>query len=178
MDTRTLFQLTADMAAIEDALWETGGELTEELDLALTETSESLTRKVDSYNGLIRSFSYAEDMIDAEIARLTQRKKAAQRAQENLKERVLRSMMENGIDKLEGTYCKMIKRKSTKVETADEYIVAPYLAELEELRGRLPSHITLPDLKVNKTAIKAMYKETGILVAGAEIVDNYTLTIR
>lgn len=166
------------MAAIEDALWETGGELTEELDLALTETSESLTRKVDSYNGLIRSFASAEDMLDAELARLTKLKKSAQRAQENLKERVLSTMLENGIDKLEGTYCKMIKRKSTKVETSDEYIVAPYLADLEELRRKLPSHVTLPDLKVSKTAIKAMYKETGILVAGAEIVDNYTLTIR
>ena len=50
MEIRTLFQLSADMAAIEDALWENGGELTDELAAALTETEQSIAAKADSYN--------------------------------------------------------------------------------------------------------------------------------
>ena len=45
MDTKTLFQLNADMAAIEDALWENGGEITEELEQALMETEQSIVKK-------------------------------------------------------------------------------------------------------------------------------------
>ena len=55
MDTKTLFQLSADMAAIEDALWENGGELTDDLALALQETEQSIVKKTDGYISLLLS---------------------------------------------------------------------------------------------------------------------------
>ena len=80
-ENRSLFQLTADMAAIEDALYETGGELTPEIEEALHETAQSLAVKTDSYNALMRKFGSQADIIDAEIKRLTEKKKTCQKRQ-------------------------------------------------------------------------------------------------
>ena len=54
MDTKTLFQLSCDMMAIEDALWENGGELTDEIQQALVETEQSIASK-DSMPNLGRT---------------------------------------------------------------------------------------------------------------------------
>lgn len=176
-ETRSLFQLTADMAAIEDALYETGGELTPEIEEALQETAQSLAMKTDSYNSLMRKFASQADVIDAEIKRLTSLKKTCQNAEKRLREHVCETMQMFGIEKLEGTYCKMSLAKSTRTETDDEQLKAAYQAAVDELGATLPPYLTL-DMKVNKTGIKEYEKETGILPAGAEKVENWSLRIK
>lgn len=52
-----------------------------------------------------------------------------------------------------------------------------YQKNLEELNELLPPYITA-ELKVSKTAIKEFQKTEGILPAGAEIVENWSLRIR
>lgn len=177
MDTKTLFQLSADMSAIEDALWENGGELTPELEQALVETEQSLATKVDGYNHLIRSFSSKADIIDAEIKRLTALKKTAENAEKRLKEHICETMGMFGIDKLEGAYCKISRAKTSKVETDEELLTASYSGNLAELNKSLPPYITA-EFKVSKTAIKDFQKTEGILPAGAEIVENWSIRIR
>jgi hypothetical protein len=174
----TLFQLTADMAAIEDALWENGGELTPELEEAMTETSASLMAKTDSYGALIRKFDSAASAIDAEIKRLQALKKTAANAVERLKGRILFSMQANGVDKLDGTYTKFSLRRSEKTITDDESMLAPYLFALEEFRKALPAYIQLGDFKINKTAIKDMVKKDGVLPSGATIEDNWSVIMK
>lgn len=178
MDTRTLFQLSNDMAAIEDALWDNGGELTEELALALQETELGMQKKVDGYNSLIRSLASKKEILKAEIDRLTKLMKTAENAEKRIKQHVSDNMEMFGIDKLEGAYCKISRVKTTSIQTNDEVIFAPYLMALEEFRKTLPPHIQVPDFKVSKTAIKEMQKESGILPAGAEVVENWSLRIR
>lgn len=177
MEKRTLFQLSADMVAIEDALWENGGELTDEIAEALTETEQSLAIKVDGYNSLVRKFDSQADIIDAEIKRLTALKKTCQNASKCLKDHVCQTMGMFGIDKLEGQYCKMSRAKSSKIETNDEMILAAYSNAIASLNESLPPYITV-EPKISKTAIKEFQKEEGILPAGAEIVENYSLRIR
>ena len=177
MDTKTLFQLTADMAAIEDALWENGGELTEELALALQETEKTLATKADSYNYLLRSFASKADILDAEIKRLTQLKKTAENAEKRIKEHICETMGMFGMDKIEGNFCKISRARSTKVETNDDQLKAAYLINLEEFNKNLPPYLSA-ELKVSKTAIKDMQKNDGVLPAGAEIVENYSIRIR
>ena len=174
----TLFELTAEMAALEDMLLESGGELTPELEEALTETQQGLSNKVDGYCAILHKFSYTEDVLDAEIKRLTARKKAITNAKERLKKHVCDTMGMFGMTKLESSLNTMTRRRSTKIETNDEVIVAPYQQSLEDFRKTLPMHIQVPDLKVSKTAIKEIQKDQGILVNGAEIVENYSLIIR
>lgn len=177
MDTKTLFQLSADMAAIEDALWENGGELTEELSLALQETEKTLATKADSYNYLLRSFASKADILDAEIKRLTQLKKTAENAEKRIKEHICETMGMFGMDKIEGNFCKISRARSTRVETNDDQLKAAYLINLEEFNKNLPSYLSA-ELKVSKTAIKDMQKNDGVLPAGAEIVESYSIRIR
>lgn len=177
MDTKTLFQLSADMAAIEDALWENGGELTEELSVALQETEKTLATKADSYNYLLRSFASKADILDAEIKRLTQLKKTAENAEKRIKEHICETMGMFGMDKIEGNFCKISRARSTRVETNDDQLKAAYLINLEEFNKNLPSYLSA-ELKASKTAIKDMQKNDGVLPAGAEIVENYSIRIR
>ena len=50
-----LFQLTAEQSRIEDLLEQNGGEITPEIEEALTLTAEQLPRKVDGYGALLGS---------------------------------------------------------------------------------------------------------------------------
>lgn len=177
MDTKTLFQLSAEFADIEDALWNNGGELTEELALRLQETELSLAKKADGYNALLRSFASQKEILKAEIDRLNKLKKVAENAEKRIKQHIVDTMGMFGIEKIEGDKCKMSRAKTTAVETDDEQLIAAYLQNVEELQKVLPSYITI-ELKVSKTAIKDMFKEQGILPAGAEFVENYSLRIR
>lgn len=177
MENRSLYQLSAEMCAIEDALWENGGELTPELEQALAETEHSLAVKTDSYNALMRKFASQADVIDAEIKRLTALKKTCQNAEKRLKNHICETMGMFGIDKLEGQYCKMSRTRTTAVETNDDLLKCQYLPSIQEFAATLPPYLTL-DVKVSKTGVKEFQKETGVLPAGAEMVENYSLRIR
>ena len=176
-ENRTLFQLTADMAAIEDALYETGGELTPEIEEALQETAQSLAVKTDSYNALMRKFGAQADIIDAEIKRLTALKRTCQNAEKRLKNHICETMGAFGIDKLEGQFCKISRAKTSSLETNEELILATCLPAIDALNESLPPYIRV-EPNVSKTAIKDMQKTDGILPAGAEIVENYSIRIR
>lgn len=177
MEKRSLFQLSADMAAIEDALWENGGELTPELEQALAETEQSLAAKADGYNALIRKFASQADIIDAEIKRLTALKRTCQNAEKRLKEHVCDVMGMFGIDKLEGQFCKISRAKTSKIETNEEMILACYLNAITALKESLPPYITI-EPKISKTAIKDFQKTEGMLPAGAEVVENWSIRIK
>lgn len=177
MDTKTLFQLSADMAAIEDALWENGGELTEELAIALQETELSLTRKADGYNSLLRSFASQKEILKAEIDRLTKLKRVAENAEKRIKQHVCDTMGTFGIDKIEGDRCKITRVRTSAIDVNEDMITAAYQKNLDEMNADLPPYITA-EFKVSKTAIKEFQKEEGILPAGAEIIENYSLRIR
>ena len=165
------------MAAIEDALWENGGELTEELALALSDTEAGMARKADGYAALIRSFAATKEIIKAEIDRLTKRKKVAENAEKRIKQHICDTMGMFGIEKIEGEKSKISRARTTAVETNDEQILAAYQQNLDELNALLPPYITA-EMKVSKTAIKEFQKAEGILPAGAAIVENYSIRIR
>ena len=177
MDTKTLFQLSSDMAAIEDALWENGGELTDELALALQDTEMGLARKADGYAALIRSFASQKEIIKTEIDRLTKLMKVAINAEKRIKQHLCDTMGMFGIEKLEGETSKITRARTTAVETNDEQLMSAYQKNLEDLNSMLPPYITA-EMKVSKTAIKEYQKTEGILPAGAEMVENYSLRIR
>lgn len=178
METKTLFQLSADMAAVEDALWENGGELTEELAAQLQETEQSLVKKTDGYISLLQSLSAQESMMKVQKDRYAKLEKIAANAQKRIREHLKFNMDAFGIEKLEGTIGKVTRTKSSAVEVNEEEMLAPYILVLESIRSTLPSYIQLPDFKINKTAIKEMQKETGILPAGATMVENHSIKIR
>lgn len=172
-----LYELTAEQARIEALLEENGGEITPEIEEALTLTEEALPRKVDGYGVLIRQFAATEAACDAEIKRLQAIKKTAQNAQRSMKDRILFAMQSFGFDKLAGTTTKFSTRASKAVELDEETLLARYLTDINNFAATLPDWLSL-DIKVSKTAISAYYKETGLTPEGAKVVENKSLIIR
>lgn len=172
---KTLYELTAQMRQIEDTLEETGGELTPELEETWNETGESLVAKVDNYNALINHMDAYCKNLDTEIKRLQALKKTGDNSLKRIKEHVRDVMIANGIDKLEGEYCKMSLSTSTSTEVEDDVVLQPYLSRLELLH--LPAWITA-DLKVSKTALKEAFKGKDVMPAGVTFKENKSLRIR
>lgn len=176
-EKRTLYALTAEMAAIEDELYESGGELTPELEKELTETRESLSRKVDSYNALVQKLGAMAESAKKEAERLTKLKKTAENAQKRVKERLLWNMNAFGLKKLEGKLCKMSIWSTKSLEVDDTAVLAPYGRDIERLRKKLPEWMTV-EVKVSKTALKNAYKGTDMLPMGVTERENDSLIIR
>ena len=174
----TLYALTAAQAAIEDALYENGGELTPELEAQLAETREALPAKIDGYNHILARLAGMEAAADAEIKRLQALKKTAQNAQKSLKGHLLNAMQTFGIEKIEGSTCKVFRRLSPEsVNITDEgRILARAQEEAEELTSKLPTYLSF-EIKINKTALKDALRE-GMLVAGAELTRNESVVIK
>jgi uncharacterized protein (DUF885 family) len=165
------------MQQIEDALYENGGEFTPEIENALAETKESMMAKVDNYYAILGKFKATQTAAAEEIKNLQRIKKVAENAESRIKDHILEIMGTFGIERLESNLHKMYRRRSEKVETNDEQLLAGFQRKIEELKMILPDYVTV-DVKINKTALKQFEKETGLLPAGAEKVENYTLTVK
>lgn len=176
MSEFTLIQLTAEAQQIEQKLIETGGELTPELEAAWKDNALAIAQKVDGYHSVLRKFAMAETALDEEIKRLTALKKTAVNAQKTIKSHLKYGMEIAGLEKLEGTYCKVSFSKSNSVVVDEDAVIAPYEAEIATLRSVLPDYITA-DFKVSKTALKSQL-EKGTAIEGAAIAENYNIQIR
>lgn len=172
-----LYQLTAEQARIEDLLEQNGGEITPEIEEALTLTAEALPRKVDGYGVLIRQFAAAEAACDAEIKRLQGLKKTAQNAQRGMKDRILYAMQSFGFDKLAGETTKFSTRSSKAVELDEDVLLDKYREKIAEFVATLPDWLSL-EVKISKTAISNAYKATGVTPEGAQIVENTSLIVK
>lgn len=174
----TLYELTAAQSAIEDALYENGGELTPELEEQLAETREALPAKIDGYNHILARLAGMEAAADAEIKRLQALKKTAQNAQKSLKGHLLNAMQTFGIEKIEGSTCKVFRRLSPEaVNITDETrVFTPFVEKAQEFQLSLPDWLKV-DITINKTALKT-HLQNGELVAGAELVRNESVVIK
>lgn len=172
-----LYELTAEQARIEDLLEENGGEITPEIEEALTLTAEALPKKVDGYGVLIRQFAAAEAACDAEIKRLQGLKKTAQNAQKGMKDRILYAMQTFGFDKLAGETTKFSTRSSKAVDVNEDVLLMNYREKIARFVSTLPDWISL-EVKVSKQVIKDAYKTTGITPEGAQVVENTSLIMK
>lgn len=173
----TLFELTETQRAIEDALYESGGELTPEIEEALAVTKESLPAKIDGYNTVLRKLGYMADNCKAEIERLTKLKRTAENAQKSLKKHVLDAMNVFGYDMLEGRTCKMSKGSTKSLEVDEEILLADVSKKIAELSRDLPDYVTV-EVKVSKKIITDAYKQSGVLPAGVSEKKSEYLTVR
>lgn len=173
----TLFNLTLQMQEIEDALYENGGEFTPEIENALAETKESMMAKVDNYYAILGKFKATQTAAAEEIKNLQRIKKVAENAESRIKDHILEIMGTFGIERLESNLHKMYRRRSEKMETNDDMMLAGYQRQIEELKTMLPEYVTV-EVKINKTLLKQYEKETGLLPAGAEKIENFTLTVK
>ena len=159
----TLFNITAEQRRINDALMESGGELTPELEEALLVNAENFAVKVEGYATSIRKFEALAEAADAEIKRIQAIKKTATNSAKRLKESLAYGMEVMGMDKAEIGLNKLSFRTSTAVNITDEV--------------RIPNKYIKVETKIDKESLKRDLK-AGLVIEGAELVTNKSIQIR
>lgn len=159
----TLYDITQDQQLIISLLEETGGELTPEIEEAMNITRSELESKAEGYGKAIFEYKAKEEAIDAEIKRLTARKKTAQNIQQRLKERIAEALEVFEVEKLEAGTFRYSFRKSKSVEIID--------------LNALPDEFIITEKKADKKAIGDALK-AGSVICGAQLNENKSLQIR
>ena len=125
---------------------------------AVTAIETDIVTKSENYARIIRNKAAEADGYEAEIKRLTARKKAAEACVERLKSNLAYAMEIAGVDKITtsiGTWSKRLNPPSVQVvneeEIPDEYKIAQ-------------------PAKVDKKAILMAYKLNGEIIPGTDVV--------
>jgi hypothetical protein len=141
------------------------GEITPELETALTINKEQLQSKAVDYCYVIKQLDYDCEQIDNEIARLNKLKKVRANLTNRLKNTVSSAMQLYDVEKIETPLIKLSFRNSESVEiTNEQQLDACFI---------VTKTVTTPDKKAIKDAIKS-----GVFVEGATISYNKNLQIK
>lgn len=123
-----LFQISAELRSIYDTIEENEGELTPELDEALTISQENFKQKINDYVMLIRDLDGQIDQCAIETKRIAAVKKSKENLKERLSNKVLDALKEfgdtskSGSKYLDFTTYKVSTRKSTVCEINDDIV--------------------------------------------------------
>lgn len=161
----SLYAIEAEYLQLAEILKDNGGELTEELEHALSINKENLTTKATNYAFVIKDMQHESDILDAEIERLQGMKKVRDNSVERLKFAIDNAMKLYGVEEILLPNLKINFRKSTSVKITDE--------------------TKLPKKFIKKTATEAVDKKSilealksGEKVRGAELSPNKKLQIK
>lgn len=174
----TLSEIIDNRLEVEAMLYESGGEMTPEIEEMLALSEGALSEKIDGYYSVIQKMAYGTEEIDKEIVRLQALKKTKQNAVKNLKSRLLYYMQEADIKSVDGTLCKAYVKKnaaSVKIEDEDS-LFQEYSFYFDDLLYKLPPYITL-SFGVNKTELKKVLNE-GTEVAGCSLESSHSVVFK
>lgn len=158
----SLYNITNKFVEIMDKAQE--GELTEEEYNTLgKELALELQKKSSSIIGYAQNEEALIDAIDIQIKRLTELKKSKQNNLDKFKQYVKDNMERLEISKIETELGSLaIAKNPISVEIENE----------EEVPNEFKLEVVTT--KIDKTAIKNHFKETGEIVAGTRIIDDKT----
>lgn len=162
MSNLTLYNITNKFVDLMNKAQE--GELTEE---EYNQLGEELAIELQNKSSGIIGYAQNEealiDAIDFQIKRLQELKKSKQSSLDKFKQYVKENMDKLGIAKIETELGILsIAKNPMSVEIENE----------EEIPAEFKQEIVTT--KIDKTAIKNHFKETGEIVAGTRIVDDKT----
>lgn len=160
MSNLSLYQITNKFAEIMDKA--ENGKLTEEEYNELgTELTQELQNKSSNIIAYIKNSEYLLDSIKAEKKRLDDMEKLGNKRLEKFKQYVIENMEKLEIKDIPTELGKMsIARNPISVEIENE----------DEIPNEFKQVVVTT--KVDKTAIKEHFKETGEVIAGVSIVDD------
>ena len=162
---QSIYQIQNEFQLIIAEVINNEGEITPELETALTINKEQLQSKAIDYCYVIKQLDYDCEQIDNEIARLNKLKKVRTNLADRLKNTVSSAMQLFEVEKIETPLIKLSFRNSESVEiTNEQQLDAKFI---------VTKTVTTPDKKAIKDAIK-----NGELVEGATISYNKNLQIR
>ena len=162
MSNLSLYNITDKFIEIMDKVQD--GEITEEEYNELgEELAVALQNKSIGIIGYIQNKEALIDAVDTQIKRLQELKKAESNSIDKFKQYVKENMEKLGIQKLETEIGKMsITKNPLSVEIQNE----------DEIPAQFKQEVVTT--KIDKTAIKNYFKETGEIVPGARIINDKT----
>ena len=162
---QSIYQIKNEYQLIISEIINNEGEITPEIETALTINKEQLQSKAVDYSYVIKQLDSDCEQIDAELKRLQQLKKVRTNLAERLKNTISDAMNLYEVEKIETPLIKLSFRNSESVEITNE-------SQLDACFIVTKTVLT-PDKKAIKDAIK-----NGVLVCGATISYNKNLQIR
>lgn len=158
-----LYEITQEQANLNNMLEESMGELTPELEAALTLNLDNFNAKAEGYVKAIKNYKAEQDAIAEEIKKLQAKKKVCENAVERMKDALKTAMDVFDTPKVQAGLFKISLTKSESVNIINE--------------DAIPEQYKRIKYEVSKTDIKNAIKN-GETVEGAEIVENKSITIR
>lgn len=160
-----LYELTEDMRRIVSDIEAGEGELTEEIENALTLNADNAIEKLEGYGKVLAGFKADAEGFKAEEKRLADKRRVVENVIAKLKTRAFEYMEAAGTKKVvAGTFTFAVQKSSPSLDVADEGIV-PYEYFLEQA-PTLDRKTILAELK------------TGSCVPGCSIKQGSHLRIR
>jgi hypothetical protein len=162
---QSIYQIQNEFQLIIAEVINNEGEITPEIETALTINKEQLQSKAIDYSYVIKQLDSDCEAIDAELKRLQQLKKVRTNLAERLKDTISNAMNLYEVEKIETPLIKLSFRNSESVEITNEsQLDACFI---------VTKTVSTPDKKAIKDAIKS-----GAFVQGATIIYNKNLQIK
>lgn len=161
----SLYSIEAEYLQLAEILKDNGGELTEELEQALTINKENLTTKATNYAFVIKDMQHESNILDAEIKRLQGMKKVRNNSVERLEFAIDNAMKLYGVEEILLPNLKINFRKSTSVKITDSAVLPKKFIKKKTTES------------VDVASISAALK-AGEKVKGAELSTNQNLQIK
>ena len=179
MAKMTLYELGEQERRLEEMLYESGGEVTPEIEELLSDNNEDMSAKVEGYNRIIREYDNFIAGCDEEIKRMTAKKKQAENAKTRIKEHILTMMQLFGWNKLKGAEGGVSITRSTRrsLDINEDIFLSPYDIQARVAELKLPSYVTLVP-KIDKTALTKVLNEQAEMPDGAVFVEKEYITLR
>lgn len=153
----TLKDLIEEVAWIEGALSQNGGELTEELEAHLSEWEKNFEEKIDGYGEIITRFKMLQEHWNDKAATAAKMKKSIKALEDRLKERLKFGMKALNKHQVAGDNYKFtLSSLKPKVKIVDAAVLPDFVYDTETIK------------KINKTRISDELC-LGRVVPGAEL---------
>lgn len=159
----SIFKITEDMRYLNALLEESGGEITPEIERALSFTQEALVAKVEDLSQLVKYSEALAAMAGTRIAELQEIKRRAERKVNTVKEAIAKAMEVYGLDRLSAGLYTISFRKSLAVEIENE--------------AKIPNEFIKVETHINKKDLRA-YLAHGGEVEGAHLVERRNLQLK
>ena len=179
MAKMTLYELGEQERRLEDMLYESGGEMTPEIEALLSDNKEDMSAKVEGYNRIIREYDNFMAGCDEEIKRMTAKKKQAENAKTRIKEHILTMMRLFDWNRLKGAEGGVSITRSVRrsLDINEDVFLSPYDIQARVAEMKLPSYVTLVP-KIDKAALARVLSEQAEMPDGAEFVEKEYITLR
>lgn len=162
----TLKDLVKTSNELEESLYESGGELTPELEAQLTELKDKLPTKIDNYAVIIERAEMQAEYLKAKADKLNAIRKGLDTLVDRLKENLKEAAQTMDVQALEGSEYKVsVSRTKPKVDVTDMSLLT------DEYLERVVT------FKVNKEKISEALK-AGQQVHGARLLESYSVRIK